>query len=361
MRIGVDGRVLTDRYPGIGRALFAVLPSMSGCGDEIVVIRGPEPVSERYPLSDLGLQEFSTVHRLRSLGEQLGLAAALHGLGLDVVLTPYFATALRWPCPRVTMVHDLIPLTVAGSMPSVLSRTVYRWLLRSTLERTQVVVAPTQATAEGLARFSPQSRSRLRVVPHAVDGRFRPVSAAEVETVLSRHRLRTPYVLTVSGDRPHKNLHRLAAAWLDLDAAGRAGETLVLAGSPAPMVDGPGIQVLGAVPEHDLAALYTGATMTVVPSLDEGFGLPAAEAMACNTAVLCSDRPALRELAGDAALYFDPCDRASIAGALARALGDLALLADLRRRGAARVENHAPDLVAGRLLELIRTAAAMGA
>lgn len=364
MRIGVDGRVLTDRYPGIGRAIHAVIPPLVESEDEIVVIRGPEPESDRFPLSDLAGSDLE-VHRvsfgLRTMGEQLRLAAAVEALRLDVVLTPYFATALRWPCPRVTMVHDVIPLTVEGGMPSALSRLAFRWLLGITLRRSQVVIAPSQATADHLVEFGPPHGFRVRVVPHAVAARFRPVSAEEVNFICSRHGLERPYVLTVAGDRPHKNLGSLVAAWCELDDSLRRGAVLVLAGSPAPRVEGETVRVLGVVPDDDLPALYTGATMVAVPSLDEGFGLPAAEAMACHTAVVCSDRPALREVVGDAALTFDPCDRTSIAETIARALADRVLLDSLERRGAVRVADYAPEVVAARLIEVLRVAARGGA
>jgi len=363
MRIGVDGRVLTDRYPGIGRALYAVLPTLAHGADPIVLIRGPEPESDRFPISKLAACGVEIRHipvELRSVVEQVRLFAAVQELRLDVVLTPYFATALRWPCPRVTMLHDLIPLTVKGAMPSRISRMAYRLLLRATLERSQMIVVPSQATAESLFRVGPRLRSRTRVIPHAVDLRFGPTSRLETDEVRSRYRLGPRHVMTVAGDRPHKNIDRLVAAWRDLDPIDRGEAVLVLAGSPCPRTDDPTVRVLGAVPERDLHALYTGALMVVVPSLEEGFGLPVAESMACNTAVICSDRPALRELAGDAALYFDPYDRASIGAALARALRDHDLRRSMCRRGSVRVARVAPDLVAARLLETIHAAANAG-
>jgi glycosyltransferase involved in cell wall biosynthesis len=362
MRIGVDGRVLTDRYPGIGRALFAVLPSLAGLGDEVVLIRGPEPESDRFPLTELaalGIEQRTTPCGLRSAGEQLRLFGSVRDLQLDVVLTPYFATALRWPCPRVTMLHDLIPLTVRGGMPSPMMRVAYRWFLRAALDRSQVIVVPSQATADSLFGFGPRYRSRTWVVPHAVDGRFTPASHAEIDDVRSRYGLESPYVMAVAGDRPHKNIGRLTAAWRRIEPADRGDAVLIVAGLSLPS-DDPAVRGLGVVPDEDLRLLYTGAEVVAVPSLEEGFGLPAAEAMACNTAVVCSDRPVLRELAGDAAIYFDPYDRTSIGVALTRALGDGDLRRSLSRRGAVRVAEFAPDRVAERLIEPIRGAAGAG-
>ncbi len=94
-----------------------------------------------------------------------------------------------------------------------------------------------------------------------------------------------------------------------------------------------------------------GASAVVVPSLEEGFGLPAAEAMACGTAVVCSDRPALHEVVGDGALFFRPTDRDAIREALARILTRRRSASRPGSMAADRVARFAPDLVAERLLE----------
>ncbi len=143
---------------------------------------------------------------LRSFAEQLRLSAAVRELDLDVALTPYFATSLWWPCPRVTIVQDLIPLTVDGSMPSWTARRVYELMLRATLARSQMVVVPSRATADDVNRLASRVQPRISVVPHAVDARFTPTSPSETDTVRSRYELGPSYVLTVAGDRPHKNL-----------------------------------------------------------------------------------------------------------------------------------------------------------
>ena len=363
MRIGVDGRVLTDHYPGIGRAVYSVLPFLAADADTIVLIRGPEPESDRFPISpltELGIEIHRVSVGLRSIGEQVRPPATAPGPGLDVVLTPYFATAFRWPCPRVTMVHDLIPLAREGGISSRARRLGYLLFLRSTLLNSRMVVTPSQATADNLFRFAPGVRTRTRVVPHAVEKEFRPRSPAEVTELRHRYRIGRRHVLTVAGDRPHKNLARLAGAWAALDPNLRGDAVLALVGSPPPQIDHPTVRVLGAVPDDDLQALYMSATTVVVPSLEEGFGLPVAEALARGTPVTCSDIQVLHELAGDAALFFDPNDQASLGNALARMLNDDDLRHCLGRRGPDRVARFAPPLIAADLLETLRTAASAG-
>ena len=157
-----------------------------------------------------------------------------------------------------------------------------------------------------------------------------------------------PYLLFLGNDKPHKNLHGLLAAWPRVFAA-HPGLSLVLAGvAPGRAAGVPGVRALGFVPDSDVPALVAGACALVQPSFAEGFGLPVIEAQAAGTPVACSDIPALREAAGDAAVFFDPHDVASIADALNMLLGDEEKRGFLRKRGKERAAQLTWALVAER-------------
>jgi glycosyltransferase involved in cell wall biosynthesis len=106
--------------------------------------------------------------------------------------------------------------------------------------------------------------------------------------------------------------------------------------------------------------LYAGAEAFVFPSLYEGFGLPVVEAMSCGAPVVCSDIPVLREVAGDAALYFDPRDAAQLAPMLTRVLDDATLRADLRTRGLSRAAQFSWERAARETLEVYRETGKQG-
>ncbi|HSB62898.1 MAG TPA: glycosyltransferase family 1 protein [Thermoanaerobaculia bacterium] len=144
-----------------------------------------------------------------------------------------------------------------------------------------------------------------------------------------------PYLLFLGNDKPHKNLDGLLGAWLRVRAA-NSSLSLVLAGVEPARALPEGAKAVGWVPEEDLPALLAGARALVLPSFAEGFGLPVLEAQAAGTPVACSDLPALREAAGDAAVYFDPTDAASIATVLTALLGDEEKRSLLRKRGRER-------------------------
>ena len=117
------------------------------------------------------------------------------------------------------------------------------------------------------------------------------------------------------------------------------------------------MHLVGYVAPQDLAALYSLATVLAYPSLSEGFGLPVLEAMACGTPVLTSNAPALREVAGDAALLVPPSDVDAIASGLTRLLEDAPLRAELQARGARRATLFSWDRCARETLAVYRRVA----
>jgi glycosyltransferase involved in cell wall biosynthesis len=160
--------------------------------------------------------------------------------------------------------------------------------------------------------------------------------------------LQQPFVLTVGNQQPRKNLGRLLQAWKMLAAAGRdGGSRLVIAGGHrgrrddlAALAAALGVrdrvQFLGYVPHEHVPALYAAAAAFVFPSLYEGFGLPLLEAMACGTPVVSSNATSLPEVAGDAAVYFEPIDVSGMVSTIGAVLQDATLRAELRERGLQR-------------------------
>ncbi len=177
------------------------------------------------------------------------------------------------------------------------------------------VVCVSEATARDVSGLLDVPTGQIRVVPNGIDARFsEPPATTPVDG---------PYILFVGTPEPRKNLERLLDAVALLGAEGRP-ERLVLAGA-----DGWGVVdlppraravLLGRVPDDILRDLLAHARCVAYPSLWEGFGLVAGEALAAGAPVVCSDIPALREVAGDDAEYCDPRSVDSIADALRRAL-----------------------------------------
>jgi glycosyltransferase involved in cell wall biosynthesis len=223
---------------------------------------------------------------------------------------------------RIAVVlHDVAPLRE----PSWYSDLYVRWqraVLPRIARRAELVITPSAFSRDEVVALLGVAPERVTVVPGGVDPRFTP--AADPAPARAAHGLDgRPYVLTVASRTARKNLgvldlaaRRLAARGIDLVAAG--GDRPQFRGE-----DGVGgVRALGHVDDALLPGLYAGAAAFVLPSLYEGFGLTALEALAAGVPVVAADRGALPEVCGDAALLVDPTDPEAVAAALERALED---------------------------------------
>ncbi|MBX6342101.1 MAG: glycosyltransferase family 4 protein, partial [Thermomicrobiaceae bacterium] len=240
------------------------------------------------------------------------------------------------------------------------------WSTRWSARAAARVIAISETTRRDLIRHYGVDPEKIVVVPHGVDERFRPRPEAEVAAALDRLGLRAPYILFVGTLQPRKNLARLVEAFGRV-AAGCPDIRLVLAGKrgwlaeriDAAIAASPArerIDVLGHVPDDDLPALYAGAAAVALVSLYEGFGLPALEAMACGAPVVISDRGALPEVGGDAAVVVDPLSPAAIAAGLERAL-DPDERPRLVERGLRHARRFRWDVAGKRTIEVIESTA----
>jgi glycosyltransferase involved in cell wall biosynthesis len=226
--------------------------------------------------------------------------------------------------PHVVTVHDVAFV----HHPERFTRHGVR-VMRAGLERCRRadrILVPSQATRDDLVVLGFDG-GRIRVVPWGVSAR--PVGPGDVDRVRDRYALPDRFVLAVGTVEPRKNVPRLAAA------LERTPELpLVVAGAPG---WGDGVEThgdvrfLGFVPDADLGALYAAATVFAYPSLEEGFGMPIAEAMAQGAPVVTSRGGATEEVAGGAAVLVDPLDVESISAGIDEALADRDRLVELGR------------------------------
>jgi glycosyltransferase involved in cell wall biosynthesis len=310
---------LVSAEPGLRLTLFV--------GREGAAVKWPDGVAvERLPVS-------SRSRPRRVLAEQTLLPAAARRAGVELLHNLFTTAPAVASIPQVTTIHDVIykryPEAHAGRMSYGM-----RVLVPLAARRSRRVIAVSEATKADVVRF-------LGVAPERVDvtyegpGMAAPARPTPAKELRDRLELGTaPVVLTVSAKRPHKNLERL------FDAFARVEEpsTLVVPGYATPFESElreraataarDRIRFAGWLSDADLDGLYRAATALVFPSLAEGFGLPVLEAMGRGTPVACSNTTSLPEIAGEAALMFNPLDVDAITDAIRRLLGD----ADLRRR-----------------------------
>jgi glycosyltransferase involved in cell wall biosynthesis len=302
----------------------------------------------------------------------IGLAArrrrldVVHGLAnLVPVVTPAVAS--------VVTILDVIWMHYPEAM-TTRSRVVMRALAPLCGHSAGRVIAISRAAAEdvsGMLRIPLEKFdvTPLGIAPPRADRAVTPEPEMRERLGLRDGRL----VLCVAAKRAHKNLDGLIRAMARLPGRSQLGRRplLVLPGSPSPYEDE--LRRLAAelgvaddvafpawVREADLEALYAAAACFVLPSFQEGFGLPALEAMARGVPVACSDTSSLPEVVGDAALLFDPHDDAAIAAQVERLLCDEALATELAGRGRRRCEEFTWRHTAELTLESYRRALRSG-
>ena len=354
MHIGIDGLLLHGSFSGVEQAIYRLLRELSRDG-------GPHRytlyVPRDFAHEDLAREGF----RLRRLGfpgagklrRVLWSQTAFHRLaraeGVDLFHGPGYVLPRYWRGPSVATVYDIIALT----HPELCTRSnalYYRACLPRTIARATAVVVPSEAVKREIAATLGAPDGKLKVAPLGVGEEFlAPTPLEAIEQVRARHGLAGPYFLCVGNLEPKKNLAATVEAFRLAKRREGLPHQLVLAGGKAwrsrdveQAIEAAGPNVIvrtGYVAPEELPALYAGAEALLFWSLVEGFGLPALEAMACGTPVICSDRGALPEVVGDAGVIVpigDPADLAEAIGALAADADRRAELAASGRRRAVR-------------------------
>lgn len=242
-----------------------------------------------------------------SLAEQTRLPSIIRGAGADLLFSPHFNVPLRCPVPFVVTVHDLI-LHRYPNRSNLLKRAAYRALIDRAIHRARAVIAISDFVREEIvSTYGPMAAAKTSVVLQGVDERFKPAPRDDIDRVRAAYRLDRPYLLYVGNAKQHKNVPLL------LEAYRRSGLeavdfVLVTGGPEARSLEHlpRGARLLAGVPDADLPALYSGAHAFATASLYEGFCLPVAEALACGTPVIATNRAAIPQAAAGRALLLEP-------------------------------------------------------
>jgi len=339
VRIGINALYLIPG--GVGgteiylRELLAALAELDQT-NEYLVFTNLETQSDLVPKQANFHWKPQAVHArfrpARILWEQIVLPFEAARYRLDVLFNPGFTAPLFSPCRQVTVFHDL----QHKRHPEYFrwfDLPFWRLLLWIAAHRSHKLIAVSEATRSDLLRFYRVPKERLAVVHHGVEPAFSRLDRSHTES----------YLLCVSTLHPHKNLPRLIRAY----GRNKRDFRLILAGlrgfhaqAIERLIEELNLQdsvrITGWVPREELYSLYARARAFVYPSTFEGFGMPVLEAMAAGIPVACSDIPPLREVAGDAALFFDPLNEDDIASSIERVMSDTSLQEQLATAGRER-------------------------
>lgn len=257
----------------------------------------------------------------------------------DLFFTPAHVIPFSYRGAAVATVHDL-GFHYFPEAHTQFQRRYLHWSTAHNARRSNKVIADSEATKRDLVAFYGVAPQKVTVVYPGIDPQLAPVDDEQrLKQVQERYGLTSPYLLYLGTLQPRKNIERLVEAYArsgvaaQLALAGKAGwlsEAIVasVARTNRELEGARHIQMTGYVAEEDKAALLSGATALLFPSLYEGFGFPILEAQRCLTPVLCAGNSSQPEVAGDAALFVEATDTQAIAGGIRRLVQD----GDLRRR-----------------------------
>jgi glycosyltransferase involved in cell wall biosynthesis len=334
MRVGLDCTPLLGRRTGVGRYTQSLLTALTAYDDELVAtaftFRGREGLAEVVPPGVAIASRPAPARALQAMWAHSNWppVESLSG-AVDVFHATNFVLPPTARARGVVTIHDLSYLHHPETVSQASAR--YRTLVPKSLTRASVVITPSQATADAV-QSAYDVTVPVVVTPLGVDPAW--ATATPPDEAL-RHQLGLPssYALFVGTLEPRKDLRTLVAAYRLLADA----PPLVLVGPPGwgAELDVSGCITPGYLPDEPLRRVVAGASALVLPSLDEGFGIPVIEALAAGTPVVASDLPVLREVGGTVTSYAEPGDPGAFAAALQQVLDDPGDPAPRRTHGAA--------------------------
>ena len=317
MKIGIDLR-MAGGGSGIDRYITELTQQIltQDKTNSYILFFLDEKNAEKY--RHFGHKCIVTNIRHYSLAEQVKLPAILNKEKLDLMHFPHFNLPVFYTKPFVVTIHDLTHTLFPGKKKShFFHRLAYHLVLNSAIRHSQKIIAVSESTKKQIVDRFGVVADKIIVVYEGYNQAYKMIHKAEAFVQVSqKFGITKPYILYVGVWRRYKNLPMLAKSFDKLKDQGLDYE-LVLAGEPDkfyPEIEKEVLSIkykadlkaLGRLSDEDLNLLYNGATLFVLPSLMEGFGLTALEAAATGTPIACSDIPTLREVLGLAAAYFDP-------------------------------------------------------
>ncbi|KKT35835.1 MAG: mannosyltransferase B-like protein [Parcubacteria group bacterium GW2011_GWA2_44_12] len=380
MKIGIDARLYGPKHRGIGRYIFKLIENLEQLdwGNQYTIFLEQENFDDYSP-SNENFTKALLPYRWYSIKEQIFLARELRKHNLDFVHFPNFNVPFFFRHPFIVTIHDLVldhfPGERATQLPKpfyYLKLLAYRDVIRHAIKHAKTVITPSEFTSRDILSKYKISASRIRRVylgaPYAKKD-FVKVP----EYVQTRFGINRDYLLYVGAAYPHKNLETLISAFSILLENTKKDYQLVLASKKDFFYSRLEKEIKENYPKHishriiftdyvlekDMPQLYANARLYIFPSFYEGFGLPPLEAMAHGVPVIASDVPCLKEILGDAAVYFSPEDQKQLAQTMSVLLPDHERLEEMKQKGFTKVEEYSWEDFAKNTLQVYNDVEAM--
>lgn len=361
MRIGIDARFITHPQKGGFKTytenLISALAEVDKENSYFLYL-------DRYPDDQAKLpQQANFAYRVvpgenPAFGmpwrEQIGLPRFAVKDRLDLLHSPCLTAPLRLKCASIVTIHDMIWLssryTAKASVP--LKRKLMNWyylrIPQLAAKKSALVLTVSQASKDRIIQELGIPANKILITYEGANPIYRPMSDVEqTNRVRAKYNLPSDYILGIGSADPRKNISTLIQAYAHLPDDLKATYQLIIVWTHPLMADNLMRQVedlgmrehvyfLKHVPDEDLVMLYNCASAFVFPSLEEGFGLPLLEAMACGTPVVAADNSSIPEIVQDAAILVEARDPQKIAQGIRKILSDAEIKTELTCKGLKR-------------------------
>lgn len=291
--------------------------------------------------------------------EQVRLPGLLKGLKPDLVHFPHFNVPVFYGGKFIVTIHDLIHqhfsmqrATTHGPLIYRIKQLGYKKVFQNALNKSQKILVPSDFVKKQLINDYQVTSQKIIVTPEAVDDKFSQIKSIK--------KVDPPYIFYVGNAHPHKNVEGLIRTFGELRRK-YPNLSLVLSGNDhyfwqkvKSEFKQEGVIFTGHISDEELVSLYKNAKCFVMPSLEEGFGIPLLEAMACGCPVVSSYAGSLPEVGGDACLYFNPKESSDMVKKISQVLDNEELRQQLTQKGLNRYKQFSWQKLAKETLEVYR-------
>ncbi len=355
LRVALDGRPLqSEPLGGVGRYLAGLIPRLAADVDVHLLLDARRPVAPTHVEGRIERVRLAAPGRLPGLAWlEVGVSPWLRHFG-GIFHGTFNTLPLAWRGASVLTLHDLAPqLHPEDFRPA--TRAAWRFYVRASLSRARVITTVSRFIKDQIIQYFGIEPDRVLVAPDALDPVFSPARTADAPALAQRLGITTPYVVAVGG-APRRGLPVALDAWRRTIHALGESATLVVAGEKA-LPPQPGIVAPGYLDDLSWATLLAGAQALCYATRYEGFGLPALEAAASGTPVVCARVASLPEVLGEAGCWAEAPSAEALADVLVRVLTDTEFHCQQREAGLERAR-AAPsfDRVAQTVLDAYRCA-----
>ncbi|MCF0231242.1 MAG: glycosyltransferase family 4 protein [Enterococcus sp.] len=355
MKVAIDRR--TEKHTGIDRYTSNIYKNLMGGGNKMPLEL--VNIHDRFEYAEIGYIKLlwrRFFYDNRALPKELSLQGVrvFHN-------TRNFGGPLFSKIKTVTTVHDVIPHVLPGqyfgkTWRGRLLKYSYEFFTRQTLSKSAKIITISKFSKREIVKYYKVPESKIHVIYEACDKAFRVLAKQEIEKLLAKFNISRPFILSMGGSEYRKNNKTLIEAYkrginsdYDLIIVGGAWHDLDLSKE---YKDIDGLRFMSDIDEAELVALFNAAEVFCFPSFYEGFGLPLLEAMNTATPILAANASCLPEIAGDAALFFDPENPRSLEDKLIKILFDDQLKASLVEKGLQRAKDFSWEDAARQTYEL---------